>query len=188
MLRNSTQGYGLISIFFHWICALTVIGLFALGTYVVHFGYASLNYLSYAHLHYALGIIIFVVFILRILWRLINTTPAPLDTKILTRLVIGTIKFLLYLLVFIVIVSGYFICTSEGQSIDVFGIFNMPSLMLLENEGVNAAGLIHRYGSWLLAVIITVHILGALMHHFVLGDNTLKRMINPRYSKNTNNL
>ncbi len=183
MIRDSLRGYGLISILFHWVSALVIFALFGLGFYVVYFGYYTPDYLPYAHLHYSLGIIVFAVIILRLVWRLTSKTPAPLSGKTVMMITVAAIKFLLYVLVLVVIISGYLICTSEGQTINVFGVFQMPSLVLLENEGVNIASLAHKYISWVLGGIIVLHLAAALIHHFVIGDSTLKRMLRPAHKQ-----
>lgn len=179
MIRDSLRGYGLISILFHWGSAAAILLLFGLGFYVVYFGYSTTTYLPYAHLHYALGIAVFAVIILRIVWRLTSKTPASLSNKTTVKLTVSAIKFLLYVLVLVVIVSGYLICTSDGQIIDVFGVFKMPALIQLENAGVNIASLAHKYVAWVLGGIIILHVGAALIHHFIVGDRTLKRMLLP---------
>lgn len=185
MIRDSLRGYGLVSILFHWVSALIIISLFGLGFYVVYVGYYTPGYLPYAHLHYALGIVVFAVFTVRLIWRLTSKTPASLSNKTVAKVTVAAIKFLLYVLVLVVVVTGYLLCTSDGQTIDVFGVFQMPSLVHLENAGVNIASLVHKYISWVLGGIIVLHVGAALIHHFVVGDNTLKRMLRPaRKQKN----
>jgi cytochrome b561 len=183
MIRDSARGYGLLSIFFHWFSALTVIFLFALGVYLTSYGYYSADYLQYAHLHYALGVIVFAVFTLRLVWRLANKTPSSLSEKFVVRLMIKAIKAILYLLVFAVLVSGYLICTSEGQSISVFGLFQMPALIGLDTAGINLAGLTHKYTAWALMGFVVAHAFAALVHHYIIKDLTLRRMLTPKLSK-----
>jgi len=38
-VRNSSQGYGLVAIILHWLVALVVIGLFALGLWMTSLTY-----------------------------------------------------------------------------------------------------------------------------------------------------
>jgi cytochrome b561 len=180
MIRDSLRGYGWVSILFHWASAALVIFILGLGLYLPRYGYHSPNFLRYAHLHYGLGILIFGLFALRLCWRLSSRSPAPLSTKPATRAVIKAIKVMLYTVVFVVICSGFLICTSDGQSVDVLGLFAMPSLMSMENAGVNIAGLTHKYLAWLLCAIVVLHAAAALLHHFVVGDRTLLRMLTPK--------
>lgn len=179
MIRDSQDNYGIISIFFHWLSAALTLFLFALGFYLTSYGYYSADYLQYAHLHYALGIILFGLVFIRLLWRLSSKTPTTLANKLPAKLGIKLIKFLLYVLLFTVLVSGYFICTSEGQSINVFGWFQVPSFVLLETEQLNLAGLAHKYVAWILLGLVVLHAGAALVHHFFIRDRTLVRMLKP---------
>ena len=156
-----------------------VLFLLGLGWYLPRYGYSSPDFLRYAHLHYALGVVVFAIFILRSFWRISSTTPAPLTSKTAAIVAVTAIKFFLYLLVMVVAISGYLICTSEGQTVNVFGLFEVPSIILLETEGVNVAGIAHKYTSWLLFGVVVIHAGAALIHHFIVGDATLKRMLKP---------
>lgn len=180
MIRDSRDNYGIVSILFHWLSAVLTLFLFGLGFYLTSYGYYSVDYLEYAHLHYALGILLLGLVSIRLLWRLTSKTPATLANKLPAKLSIKLIKFLLYVLLFAVLISGYLICTSEGQSINVFGWFQVPSFVLLETHQLNLAGLTHKYVAWGLLGLVILHAGAALVHHFFIRDRTLVRMLKPR--------
>jgi len=179
MIRDSHHNFGLISIFFHWLSAGLTLFLFGLGVYLTSYGYYSTDYLQYAHLHYALGIILLGLVSIRLLWRLTSKTPKTLVNSLPAKIGISLSKFLLYVFLFAILVSGYFICTAEGQSINVFGLFQIPSVMLLETEQLNLAGLTHKYVAWGLLGLVIIHAGAALVHHFFIRDRTLVRMLKP---------
>lgn len=180
MIRDSHNNFGLISILFHWLSAGLTLFLFGLGVYLTSYGYYSGDYLQYAHLHYALGIILLGLVSIRLLWRITSKTPTTLVNSLPAKIGISLSKFLLYVFLFSILISGYFICTAEGQSIDVFGLFQIPSVKLLETDQLNLAGLTHKYIAWALFGLVIVHAGAALTHHFFIGDRTLSRMITPR--------
>lgn len=184
MIRDSHDNFGIISIAFHWLSAGLTLFLFGLGVYLTSYGYYSGDYLQYAHLHYALGMLLFGLVAIRLLWRLTSKTPTTLAHKLPAKLSIKLIKFLLYVLLFTVLVSGYFICTSEGQAINVFNWFQVPSFVLLETDQLNLAGLTHKYVAWGLFGLVILHAGAALVHHFFIRDRTLVRMLKP--AKKTN--
>jgi cytochrome b561 len=180
MIRDSLSGYGIFTILFHWVTAVVTLLIFGLGIYLIHFGgYSSPNFLKIAHFHYAMGSLLFAWVAIRLLWRLTSKTPVALTQSFLTKMIIKLIKFVLYVLLFAIIITGYLTCTYEGQSIDVFGLFQVPSLVLLDNEQLNIVSLAHKYLSWVLIVIVVIHALAALIHHFIRKDKTLIRMIKP---------
>lgn len=180
MIRDSRDSFGIISIFFHWLSAGLTLFLFGLGVYLTSYGYYSGDYLKFAHLHYALGILLLGLVTIRLLWRLTSKTPKALVNSIPAKIGISLSKFLLYIFLFVILISGYFICTAEGQSIDIFGLFQIPSIKLLEIEQLNLAGLAHKYVAWALFGLVIIHAGAALTHHFFIGDKTLSRMIKPR--------
>lgn len=180
MIRDSHDNFGLISILFHWSSAALTLFLFGLGVYLTSYGYYSPDYIKFAHLHYGLGIILFVIIAVRLLWRLTSKTPKSLTNNLPTKVGIKLSKLLLYVFLFAILVSGYFICTAEGQTIDVFGLFQVPSFVLLDTSDVNIAGLTHKYVAWALFALVILHAGAALVHHFFIGDKTLTRMVNPR--------
>ncbi len=177
MFRDTKDNFGIVSITFHWISALLTFFLFGLGVYLTSYGYYSPNFLETAHLHYAVGMLLFALVSVRFLWRLINKTPVTLASGMTAKIGIKLVKFLLYVGLFAVLLSGYFICTAEGQSINVFGWFQVPSFVLLETAEVNVAGLTHKYVAWGLMGLAVIHVCAALFHHFFVKDRTLLRMI-----------
>ncbi len=180
MIRDSQTNFGIVSILFHWLSAVLTLFLFGLGVYLTSYGYYSGDYLAYSHLHYALGMILLGLVSIRLVWRLTNKTPTTLVNSASIRIGISLSKFLLYVFLLTVLISGYFICTAEGQSINIFGLFQIPSITLLEIDQLNLAGLAHKYIAWALFSLVVLHAGAALVHHFFFRDQTLMRMLKPR--------
>lgn len=179
MIRDSSNGFGLVSILFHWVSAIATLSLFGLGVYLTSYGYYSQHALKIAHFHYALGVLLFLLVAVRLVWRLTSKNPVPLAKSLMGRTTIKLIKFLLYVFLFVIMVTGYLLCTSEGQSINVFGLFEAKSYVMLNVEQLNIAGLTHKYLSWVLFGVVIIHATAALFHQFVIKDRTLARMIKP---------
>ena len=76
--RNTSARYGLVSVLLHWSVALVVFGLFGLGFWMVGLSYYDPWRQSAPDLHKSIGILLFAVMLLRVLWRLLNPAPAPL--------------------------------------------------------------------------------------------------------------
>lgn len=180
MFKDTPQHFGLISILLHWISTVLIIFLFALGLYMTSLGYYDEWYHKGPALHISLGLLLFFATLLRILWRFFNTTPLDLYNKPAANLAAKLIKLVLYLLIFIVAITGYLITTAEGQAARVFEWFGIPPTIQLTSAQVDLAGEIHEYGAWLIILIATLHAAAALIHHFVFKDRTLKRMIIPK--------
>ena len=173
--RNTTQQYGWVSIVLHWLMALSIIGLFALGVWMVNLDYYDTWYHKAPWLHRSAGVLLLCLFMFRLLWRLSNVVPnisgQPWEKYLALWVHRGH-----YLWMFLVLVSGYLISTALGRGIDVFGWFEFPALLPTDKGRESMAGVVHMYTAWGFMAYIALHILAALKHHWIDKDNTLKRM------------
>ena len=176
--RNSADRYGLVSILLHWLVALAVFGLFGLGYWMVGLDYYSAWYKTAPELHKSFGLLLFAVMLGRMLWRRLSPPPASLPSHgRLTRLGSKFGHALLYLGLFVLMISGYLISTAEGRGIEVFGLFEVPATVSSIPNQTDVAGLVHEYLAWALVVFAGIHALAALKHHFIDHDATLLRML-----------
>lgn len=180
-LRNTHNRYGLVTIALHWVVALLVIGLFILGLYMTGLGYYDPWYVAAPNLHRSVGVILLLLLVLRLLWRLLNPAPEPVgdDPRILRRLA-GSVHVLLYLLLFAIAISGYLISTADGRGIEVFGWFTLPALIPAFDNMEDVAGEIHYLLAVTMMLLVVLHSLAALKHHFLDRDPTLTRMLGIR--------
>lgn len=177
-LRNSPTRFGLVSIVFHWVMAVAVFGLFALGYYMVDLTYYDQWYRTAPHIHRSIGILLLAVLILRLLWRLSNPLPAPLPNHDKWEVMSAhLVHRLLYVLLLTAVVSGYLISTADGSSISVFGWFDVPSVTGQVKRMEDVAGSVHYWSTWALVVLAVLHGLAAIKHHVIDRDDTLRRML-----------
>ncbi|WP_344803177.1 cytochrome b [Allohahella marinimesophila] len=183
-IRNSRQGYGLVAVTLHWIIAFIVFAMFGLGLYMVDLDYYHPWYTDAPDLHRSIGIVLLALVSARLIWRLSNPQPAPVAGHgQLQRLAAAIVHWLLYLDLFIVMISGYLISTADGRSIDVFGLFDLPALLPAEKGREELAGIVHWYAALVLVSMAGLHAAAALKHHFIDRDETLRRMLGPSAGK-----
>ena len=176
-LKNSEHHYGWLAVVLHWLVAVVVVGLFALGLWMVDLSYYDEWYRKGPDLHRSIGLILFAVVVFRLLWRFINTSPRPLANHQRWEVVSAHVAHsLLYVLMFVAMVSGYLITTADGSSISVFGLFDVPSVTGQVKGMEDTAGAVHYWSTWALVGLAGLHALGALKHHFIDRDETLRRM------------
>ena len=179
MLKDSRNGYGLLSIAIHWISAVLILFLFGLGIYMVDLSYYDDWYHKGPELHISLGLVVLLLMLVRVIWRIINPTPEELSAKRAQNLTAKLVKLGLYASIFIVLISGYLITTAEGQPASMFNLIKFPVLTELSSQNVDLAGAIHEYLAWGIVLLVVLHVAGALLHHFVIRDRTLVRMLKP---------
>ncbi|PFG51487.1 cytochrome b561 [Marinobacter sp. LV10R520-4] len=177
-LRNSQATYGLVAVFLHWLVALTVAGMFGLGYWMVGLTYYDAWYKQGPDIHRSVGVLLFTAMLLRVMWRLMNPRPEPVPGHRRWELVAAHLAHgLLYVLLFVAMVSGYLISTADGSSVSVFGWFDVPSITGRIKGMEDTAGVVHYWVTWSVVVLAGIHALGALKHHFIDRDNTLRRML-----------
>ncbi|CQI96232.1 cytochrome b561 family protein [Yersinia rohdei] len=176
--KNTRDKFGCVTISIHWLVALTVYALFALGLWMVTLGYYDGWYHQAPEIHKSIGCILFAVMIFRVIWRFISPPPKPLlSYSRFTRISAILAHLILYIVLFSIMISGYLISTADGQPINVFNWFSVPATLTDLPDQADTAGMIHIYLAWAVVILSLLHGLAAIKHHFIDGDITLKRML-----------
>ena len=169
MIKNTTQAYGWVAITLHWVMALGVFFMFGLGLYMVELSYYDAWYKGSLDLHKSIGIVLFVLWCIRLIWRLVNLRPVLLETKTpfqrFEQVMAHCMHLALYGFLIALMFSGYLISTADGRSISVFDIFDVPAVSALVEQQEDVAGEIHYILAWCVLVMVVVHALAALKHH-----------------------
>ena len=181
-LTNSPSQYGWISIAFHWSLVIGVIGLFAVGAWMVDLDYYSNWYHEAPFWHKSVGVIVVGAMVLRWAWNHVSKTPktyAGVESA-WAQYAIKAMHASLYVLVVLIGISGYLISTAEDQGIMVFNWFEVPALFPAFENQADIMGDVHEWLANALIALVTLHFVGALKHHFWDKDNTLLRMLKPQ--------
>lgn len=182
MKLDTPSKFSPTTIALHWIVGLTMIGLLAVGVYMAE----TETYFLYQW-HKSFGVAIFAVILLRVVWRLKNGWPTPVSqykkwehtlAKIVHwTLIIGTL---------LMPISGFLMSAVGGHGVDFFGIELVARNANPENarealpHNETIAGLaheIHEYAGFAIIGALVLHIAGAIKHHAVDKDATLRRML-----------
>jgi cytochrome b561 len=137
--------------------------------------------------HKSVGVLLFLIIIVRVFISLKNGMPAPVGNQSpwLHTLAKAT-HWALLGLTLIMPISGMLHSWSSGHGFGVFGFEisssipapGNPEEVIARNETLSAiAESTHELAGYLLLALVTLHIAGALKHHLIDKDNTLKRMI-----------
>ena len=162
----------------HWLSALLIFGLFALGYWMRTLDYYHPWYQQAPDLHKSFGIMLVLIMLIRMAWRFVITKPEHLTSHKPWELRLAhIIHWILYLGILLILITGYLIATSENRPIEVFELFNVPAVIQAFEEQEDIAGFIHEWAAYILMAFVGLHILGALKHHFIDKDKTLKRML-----------
>jgi len=177
MLKNSSDSYGCIAIGIHWLMALALFFMFGLGLYMVELTYYDAWYKGSLDLHKSLGMLLVFIFLFRLFWSWSNTRPTPLAGPKLEQKAAHWMHNALYVVILVLMLSGYLISTADGRAIELFGLIDINALPWAIDNQEDIAGEIHNILSWLLISLVTVHALAALKHQFINGDSAMRRML-----------
>ncbi|SDM64894.1 Cytochrome b561 [Franzmannia pantelleriensis] len=179
MWRNTTRRWGLVAILLHWLSAAVIIGLFALGWWMTGLSYFDSWYNLGPWWHRSLGVLLLLATLLRVGWRIVQPTPQAQGHRF-ERMAAHVGHILLYVLLLVVLISGYMISTANGRGISVFGWFEAPAILYGLPNQASVAGNVHWYSALALMILAAGHALAAFKHHFIDRHDTLVRMLRPR--------
>jgi cytochrome b561 len=186
-LRNSSLRYGTVAVTLHWLIAIAIIGMIGFGYYLSTLPITDPSLYRLVQFHKSIGLTILVLSLLRIAWRLINPVPPLPDTlgkpmKVLAR----ATHILLYVLIVTIPLTGWAMVSASPLDIPTmwFGLFQWPHIAafvhLPYNQKPATEETIHTIHAWLAygtAALLVLHVGAALLHHYFMKDDTLRRML-----------
>lgn len=174
VLRREER-YTRTAIGLHWLVAAMVLAMLGIGWYMADLPEGALRS-GLIQLHKTIGISIFLLMLFRLGWRFMFrppplVTPPPWQSK-LARLNHGV----LYFVLFVQPLSGYLSSSFSGYRTRYFGL-GLPHWGW-KDEGLNAIfNTIHQYSARVLALLILLHVFGALTHLLIYRDSVVRRMM-----------
>jgi cytochrome b561 len=177
MIRNSNDAWGWPAIALHWIVALLVLANFALGLWMGELPRPERPH--WYGLHASIGITLLVILVARIAWALSNPTPAPAaGAPAWHRRTAHITHVSLYILTLATVLFGWFMAGVRRVPIvpEAFGVVPLPSPIAIpgSKDFFEEA---HEIAAYALIGLATAHLLAALWHHYVLRNDTLRRML-----------
>jgi len=176
-IRNTRDHWGAVSQLLHWLIVVLIALQATLGLtgILLPLGVEKLSVLAR---HKSIGITILGLAALRLLWRWLNPTPPlPSNLRSYERILAHCTHAGLYVLLFAMPLTGWIMSSARGFPVSWFNLFQLPDLVPKSKALYGAMVVTHATLASSLAVIVALHIAGALKHHFVLKDDTLRRML-----------
>lgn len=169
----------------HWVTAIVVMSLMGLGAYMS---------LTETHglydIHKSIGVLVFPLLLARAAWRLKQGWPEPLHPySVIEQRLAKFTHWALLLGVILLAITGMMYSGFSGHGFGIFGLQIVPTnyhpsepgQVIPYSELLSVAGeTAHECLGYGLIAIVGLHIAGALKHHLIDGDGTLKRMLGKR--------
>jgi cytochrome b561 len=161
----------------HWLIVLLVLSQFVVGFYAkpLPLGIERLKMLTF---HKSVGITVFALVILRLLWRWYTPAPKlPTGMKPLERFGAHASHVLLYALLLVLPLLGWLTSNASNLTVRWFFTFNLPNLVGPDHGLAELTKHLHDLGAWLLLALVCLHIAAAFWHELVRKDGVLRRML-----------
>ncbi|HWT15755.1 MAG TPA: cytochrome b [Patescibacteria group bacterium] len=175
--RSDVTRWGSVAKFFHWTIALLVIGLLIGGLTMTDMKVSPDKFKLYA-LHKSVGITVLVLMLLRFAWRGID--PRPQDVAGMAPWVAfaaHAVHRLLYVALIAMPISGWVYNSASNFPLQWFGLVQLPAIVAPDKELKALANGVHEALAWTIIALLLVHVAGALKHHLIDRDDTLRRML-----------
>lgn len=177
MKANTDVSYGSISKALHWFIAITAI-IMLLGVFYIDLIPKSMKG-TFFFFHKATGVLILFLMLFRLSWSIENQkTTLPKAMPCIEKLLARGMQHLLIFFMILMPLSGWIMATAAGRNPTFYGLFNMPLPFIPQSkELATQMSSLHEIIAWTLLALLSLHILGALKHHFINKDNVLKAML-----------
>lgn len=187
----TSQRYSTVAMIFHWVLAVLLVGMVFFGwqaddaRQALRAGDSSVTISDVRFMfnwHKTVGLLVLVLSLARLGWRLSHKAPPLPDGMKPWEKTIATATHWAFYALMVGLPMGGWIAASTSSGADAGQLFNMASLpipaLMGPNEAVHeAVGFMHSKGAWALLILLGLHVLAGLKHHFVDRDNVLTRMI-----------
>lgn len=172
---KKTSRYTPVAIFLHWVIALFVISMVALGWYMVSIEDNPGSGI-YFNLHKSFGIILAVLIVVRIVWRF-GHKPPPLPGSLAKWQAISsrTTHFLLYCAIVLMPTVGILGAMFSKGGLAFFGL-EFPRVFAPDRAIAEQFFAAHGVIAWIILALVLVHSLAGLKHLLIDKNKVFERM------------
>jgi len=179
-LSNARTRYGAATQAFHWVTVMLVVLAYAYGP-----GGSEQRVYSIAgnfdrQLHETLGVCVFALAVMRVLWRLVDTQPDLPQVARWMGLAAKMVQWGLYILLFALPVTAIAGAWLEGHPVTLLAGVEFPPLVGLSHDAGAKIAMIHTWLGDAILWLAGFHALAAICHHVILKDGVLASML-PRW-------
>lgn len=189
MNQATAPRYDALSRAFHWITAIAVAIAFVLGP--EHFGRLMREGLDPASRsdivwHESLGILVFALTLLRLLWVAVRPAAPQFETGGWMPLLSKLMHLALWALLLALPVSALLALGSEGHPLTLLGGVRMDQMPLIANSAIARLadwGDVHGLLGDVLIWLSGLHAVAAIYHHLALKDGVLLSMLPKKFAR-----
>jgi cytochrome b561 len=176
-MNNATAParYDGVSIILHWATAALVLLQFGSAETWDFFPKAVRHIMITGHMSF--GLILTAVIVLRVLWHLTPGCRTPAAGNQLMDRAAKAMHHTLYALIAAEVPLGFLTRWTDNHPLSFFGLLIASPFGTFSKTTGGFVDEIHDLNAWLIMILVAGHALAALYHHYLLRDDTLRRML-----------
>ncbi len=174
-LKNDNYSYGFLARFFHWITFIILLFQLPLGIYLDNLEFSEFK-LSIENIHIIIGMTIFYVTLLRLIWKSINTKPT--NNASMSRIQIISSQLvhgLFYMTLLVITISGISKLLMSGEEVNF--IIMKVSIDYYNFDLADKFYTIHALSAYFLLILFSIHLSAVIYHHTFQKDKILRKML-----------
>lgn len=176
-LRDNGLRFSPITVVLHWVVVVSLLSIFCLSLYMRGVSDAATR-MQLVDSQNLWGLVLFIASIYRFWARITSYHPLPVGTPnpievMISRSVAVGLALAMVLLPIAVWVSR----SAAGAVMGLPGGLVIPSLIPVNEELKHVVDVLFNFGASAFLLGLALHIFGAVKNHFLLKNNTLKRML-----------
>jgi len=176
-MNETPTRYGNVTQILHWLTAILVLAAFILGPGGPELRVYAPERDFGRQLHETLGLCVFALALLRVLWLLVDTRPQDPPMARWMTVLSKSVQGLLYLLLFAVPVSAIVGAWLEGHPLTLLAGFEVGPMLSMNHDLGRTISELHKLLGDLILWLAGLHAAAALFHHFILKDRVLISML-----------
>ena len=173
--KTALAGHDGLTIALHWLTALLVVVQFLLAELWGYFPHPAHRLMVVAHMSF--GITLAAVLALRLLWRLRPGHSSFDDKNDILNRAAHRLHQLLYILLAAVLGLGFLTRWTDNKPLSFFGLLIASPLGTFSKATGHFVDSLHDYTAWAIIILAGAHAAAALLHHYMLKDDVLRRML-----------
>ena len=173
-LKNDNIAYGLIARILHWFTFLILLIQLPLGIYLDNLEFSEFK-LTVENTHIIIGMSIFYITLLRMIWKFLNPKPITSTVNKLQLIASKAVHGLFYITLLLITISGVLKLLLSGEEVNL--IISTIYIDYFNYELADQFHVVHVISAYFLVLLFTIHLGAVVYHHYIQKDPILKKML-----------
>lgn len=174
-MQTADTSYGPVAKTFHWVIASMILVNLVLIFSVPEQNRQPIDF-QIVDWHKAIGVTVLVLALARLIWRWSHPVPDVDNLAAWQRILATVVHYALYAVMVVMPLMGFLASLSYGVAVNMFGLFTIPVFIPVDKPMSEVYFGVHVTLQYALYGLLFLHVGAALYHHFLRGDDVLRRM------------